>query len=166
MTWRFLPLIDPTVDRLLPRDSDSHISSREVTAVRQWMNDSKKTFHLMRDHMWHCVEILGGFWGVKINQNRHAINVQATRLFYHVDHKMEYGFDQTLLTQYIWPLAINDSVRIKKKENHLYVMSIKHFFLNDSWHMTVIVVINFRIPAPSRLKDKGQITSPRSCIKK
>ena len=112
MTWRFLPLIDPTVDRLLPRDSDSHISSREVTAVRQWMNDSKKTFHLMRDHMWHCVEILGGFWGVKINQNRHAINVQATRLFYHVDHKMEYVFDQTLLTQYIWPLAINDSVRI------------------------------------------------------
>ena len=117
MTWRFLPLIDPTVDRLLPRDSDSHISSREVTAVRQWMNDSKKTFHLMRDHMWHCVEILGGFWGVKINQNRHAINVQATRLFYHVDHKMEYGFDQTLLTQYIWPLAINDSVRIKKRKS-------------------------------------------------
>ena len=60
MTWRFLPLMDPTVDRLLPRDSDSHISSREVDAVRQWLTESNATFHLMRDHVWHCVEILGG----------------------------------------------------------------------------------------------------------
>ena len=62
MTWRFLPLMDPTVDRLLPRDSDSHVSDREVAAVRQWLSRSKATFHLMRDHMWHCVEILGGIY--------------------------------------------------------------------------------------------------------
>ena len=60
MTWRFLPLLDPTVDRFMSRDTDSHISGREVDAVRQWLTESNATFHLMRDHVWHCVEILGG----------------------------------------------------------------------------------------------------------
>jgi len=61
MTWRFLPLMDPTVDRMLPRDSDSLITVREVEAVREWLTDSNATFHLMRDHWGHCsTEILGG----------------------------------------------------------------------------------------------------------
>ena len=37
MTWRFLPLLDPTVDRLMPRDSDSQISLRESAAVNEWL---------------------------------------------------------------------------------------------------------------------------------
>ena len=60
MTWRFLPLLDRNVDRLLSRDTDSHIFSREVDAVQQWLTESNATFHLMRDHSMHCVEILGG----------------------------------------------------------------------------------------------------------
>ena len=61
MTWRFLPLMDPTVDRMLPRDSDSLITAREVEAVREWLTDSNATFHLMRDHWGHCsTDILGG----------------------------------------------------------------------------------------------------------
>ena len=63
MTWRFLPLMDPLVDRILSRDSDTIISKREVTAVRQWLNNSTATFHLMRDHQLHCAPsrtFLGG----------------------------------------------------------------------------------------------------------
>lgn len=61
MTWRFLPLMDATVDRLLSRDSDSIILAREVDAVHQWMTESNATFHVMRDHKDHCYpEILGG----------------------------------------------------------------------------------------------------------
>jgi hypothetical protein len=37
MTWRFLPLMDPTVDRMLCRDMDSIITFREVSAVHQWL---------------------------------------------------------------------------------------------------------------------------------
>ena len=61
MTWRFLPLMDPTVARMLPRDSDSLITVREVEAVREWLTESNATFHLMRDHWGHCsTDILGG----------------------------------------------------------------------------------------------------------
>jgi len=60
MTWRFLPLMDPTVDRMLSRDMDSLITAREVAAVHQWL-DSDASFHLMHDHPFHCgLLLLGG----------------------------------------------------------------------------------------------------------
>jgi hypothetical protein len=60
MTWRFLPLMDPTVDRMLSRDMDSLITAREVAAVNQWLN-SNVTFHLMHDHPFQCgLLLLGG----------------------------------------------------------------------------------------------------------
>ena len=64
MTWRFLPLLDPTVDRFLSRDSDSLILNREVAAVMQWLSKSEATFHIMRDHADHCNEILAGKYGL------------------------------------------------------------------------------------------------------
>ena len=61
MTRRFLPLLDPTVDRFLSRDSDSLILNREVAAVMQWLSKSDATFHIMRDHTFHCnIKILAG----------------------------------------------------------------------------------------------------------
>ena len=63
MTWRFLPLMDPTVDRMLSRDMDSVITVREVAAVDQWHNKSNATFHLMHDHPDHCSSyFLGGIY--------------------------------------------------------------------------------------------------------
>ena len=60
MTWRFLPLLDPMVDRMLCRDLDSLVTAREVAAVNQWL-DSKSTFHWMHDHPGHCSSnFLGG----------------------------------------------------------------------------------------------------------
>lgn len=60
MAWRFLPLLDPLVDRFMSRDTDSELIDREIDAVRQWL-DSDATFHAMRDHPWHCnVDMLGG----------------------------------------------------------------------------------------------------------
>ena len=66
MTWRFLPLLDPLVDRFLSRDTDAELLDREVDAVRQWLTESDATFHVMRDHPWHCtVDMLGGNIGNK-----------------------------------------------------------------------------------------------------
>jgi hypothetical protein len=60
MTWRFLPLLDPTVDRLMSRDSDSLVLNREVDAVQQWLTQSNATFHVMRDNKVHNRVMLGG----------------------------------------------------------------------------------------------------------
>ena len=59
MTWRFLPMLDPMVDRLMSRDADSPLLQREVVAVQEWLN-SNETFHVLRDHPGHCVPMLGG----------------------------------------------------------------------------------------------------------
>jgi hypothetical protein len=65
MTWRFLPLMDPTVDRILSRDTDSLITAREVAAVNQWLN-SNSTFHMMHDHPLHRGHLLlGGITDIK-----------------------------------------------------------------------------------------------------
>jgi hypothetical protein len=64
MYWRFLPASDKNVECMLSRDCDSRISEREVLAVKEWIK-SDKLFHIMRDHPYHDVPILGGMWGVK-----------------------------------------------------------------------------------------------------
>ena len=57
--WRYLPMMDPQIDRLMARDMDSEVNSREVSAVHEWL-DLNKTFHVMRDHPGHKVPIMAG----------------------------------------------------------------------------------------------------------
>ena len=111
MTWRFLPLLDSSVDRFMSRDTDSIVLKREAEAVNEWLQ-SPVTFHIMRDHEKHCVPILGGLWGVKIHQNRTAIRQAAQRLFQFqlTSSEMKKGVDQALLNKFIWPLAVHSLV--------------------------------------------------------
>ena len=44
LIWRFLPVLDPMVDIVLVRDLDSRISTREVDAVKQFLNSEKVEF--------------------------------------------------------------------------------------------------------------------------
>ena len=64
MFWRFRALADPDVDIMLSRDADSRLWLREKEAVDEWI-ESDKSFHIMRDHKYHNVEIPGGMWGAK-----------------------------------------------------------------------------------------------------
>jgi len=59
MNWRYLPMLDQHVDRMLARDTDSEINSREAAAVYEWL-ESHYTFHVMRDHSEHSKPIMGG----------------------------------------------------------------------------------------------------------
>jgi len=45
---------------MISRDSDTYIIDRELAAVQEWMSSNEHTFHVMRDHPYHCIEILGG----------------------------------------------------------------------------------------------------------
>jgi len=111
LTWlpgkmqRFLPLIDPLVDIYMSRDIDSPILDREATIVRIWL-DSKQTIHIIRDHPYHSIPILGGLWGIKINRERLLIKYISQYLLspdivqcYSGEH------DQTFLEDYLWPHA-------------------------------------------------------------
>ena len=67
MMWRFLTLSDPLVDVTLIRDLDSNLSVREVEAVTEWLKSSAG-LHVMRDHVFHQMPILGaGIFSKKLN---------------------------------------------------------------------------------------------------
>lgn len=66
MFWRFYAAVDPEVDFMISRDTDSRLSIREKLAVDEWIV-SNKGFHIMRDHPYHRTQILGGMFGVKKN---------------------------------------------------------------------------------------------------
>lgn len=62
MFWRFFAA--DSNDIMISRDTDSRLGMREKAAVDEWLA-SNKDFHIMRDHKYHEIEILGGMWGVR-----------------------------------------------------------------------------------------------------
>lgn len=87
MFWRFLPCSDPSVDIMLSRDTDSRLSVREKAAVDEWLS-SDKLFHIVRDHPFHDVKIMGGMWGAKrgaISEMSELINDYIKGDFWQVD---------------------------------------------------------------------------------
>jgi hypothetical protein len=101
LTWRFLVLDEPGVDRFLLRDADSLVSAREAGAVNEWLR-SDRWFHLMRDTYTHSELLLAGMWGgcggvfKDIAKNLVLYSRQPPRLSARV-------LDQQWLREYAWP---------------------------------------------------------------
>lgn len=64
MFWRFLPAADSGVSAMISRDCDSRLNLREKEAVDVWLKQGTD-FHIMRDHPYHGIQMLGGMWGVR-----------------------------------------------------------------------------------------------------
>lgn len=64
MFWRFIPISSSNFEYVAIRDTDSRISPREIYAIKDWI-ESDADVHIMRDHPYHGVPILGGMWGIK-----------------------------------------------------------------------------------------------------
>lgn len=62
LLWRFEPLADPALRRVLVRDIDSVVSVKERVAVEAWIA-SGRHFHAMRDFHTHTDLVLAGLWG-------------------------------------------------------------------------------------------------------
>jgi hypothetical protein len=95
--WRFLPAADPSIDRFISRDTDSRLNVREKAAVDEW-TDSKKPFHVMRDHKNHDVPILGGMWGC-VGGFLPDLNDSISSWI----DKSSKGCDQKFLAAIVWP---------------------------------------------------------------
>ena len=106
MFWRFWASEDPDVDIFLSRDCDSRISEREATAVNEWLK-SDKDFHIMRDHPYHTVPILGGMWGCR---NGILRNIKVTKQIENWGRYSMKGCDQDFLGELIYPYVRNRSM--------------------------------------------------------
>lgn len=106
MFWRFWASEDPEVNIFLSRDCDSRISERESLAVTEWLN-SDKDFHIMRDHPYHNVPILGGMWGCR---NRLMKEINLIKMIDSWNKFGRKGIDQDFLGKNIYPLVVNKSM--------------------------------------------------------
>lgn len=105
MFWRFEPAADPSVDAMIVRDTDSRLGIREKLAVDEWLESGKK-LHVMRDHPYHQVPMLGGMWGCR--------PVLVPDLFDKINKHInsnpdEKGSDQHFLWSQIFPEFHKDS---------------------------------------------------------
>ena len=103
MFWRFWAAADPDVNIFLSRDCDSRLSSRESVAVNEWLV-SDKNFHIMRDHPYHTVPILGGMWGCRGGILR-SDKINILNLINNWSHFTIKGCDQDFLGQVIYPMV-------------------------------------------------------------
>jgi len=120
--WRFWASEDPDVDIFLSRDCDSRISEREATAVNEWLK-SDKDFHIMRDHPYHTVPILGGMWGCR---NGILRNINLSKLIENWKNHSVKGCDQDFLGQVIYPYIITRSME-HSEFNLRFGGEIRHF---------------------------------------
>lgn len=129
MFWRFRVIQDKEVDVMVSRDVDSRLSIREKEAIDEWL-ESDSTFHIMRDHPYHDVPILGGMWGTKVNDEiRELFKTQTDILVptlnsIPLDELNEKGYDQYFLWNMIYPKVVEDSIAHDAFFNQKYKNSV------------------------------------------
>lgn len=101
MFSRFAAAEDKNINIFMSRDTDSRISDREVAAVKEWL-DSDKDFHILRDHIYHTVPILGGMWGCR---NGILQDIDLMGLISKWKNHHTKGCDQDFLGSVIYPLV-------------------------------------------------------------
>jgi hypothetical protein len=106
MFWRFWAAEDSEVDIFLSRDCDSRFSDREIAAINEWLS-SDKDFHIMRDHPYHTVSILGGMWGCRNGLMRELGIIKMINDWNQYQRK---GLDQDFLGQVVYPLIKDKAI--------------------------------------------------------
>lgn len=100
MSWRFLAVLREDAEVVLFRDSDSIFTTRETTAVNEWLASSRDT-HIIRDHPYHKSPVMGGLLGVRGKALRLLASLVQQRMLSH--RLTEYGDDQVFLTKDLYP---------------------------------------------------------------
>ena len=115
MTWRFIPMADPSVKIMCSRDLDTVLYKREEDAVNYWMG-TEKTLHTMRDHPNHAHVVLGGMWCYRTKNNLTRATEILELMLKNAGKRNSLseaskGEDQSLLHKYLWPRVKNDSIQ-------------------------------------------------------
>ena len=118
--WRFRPLFEEGIERVLVRDVDSRITWRDVRCVNEWL-DSGKKFLNIKDHPSHYDwPIMAGLFGV--NGCSLPLSLVPIMEQYAVIH--QYISDQVFLARHVWDYMKTDVLELGFKENE---------WMMDSW---------------------------------
>ena len=90
---------------------------------------SDKKFHIIRDHPYHAIEILGGLWSIQnLNLGRIRFDILDYCLKNDINSYRGNDHDQNFLTHYIWPhlnmelVLVHDNFFDYNKNKHLIVV--------------------------------------------
>lgn len=64
MLYRFCAIDNPSVEVMCVRDTDSRVHERDQWTIREFVR-SPYLVHILRDHSFHTMPIVGGMWGMK-----------------------------------------------------------------------------------------------------
>jgi hypothetical protein len=133
MFWRYLPIGENGLSRIIFRDADSRILERDIWAIREWeLADSN--LHVIRDHPFHNTQILGGLWGVR-NE------VLDPELFWFKAKNFDTGFgqDQFFLAKHVYPLLKNSITshdaffKFEKKRTRILCPRVSGSYMGESF---------------------------------
>ena len=105
LNWRFIPLVDDTVECWISRDCDSRLSWRERRAVDEWLT-TDKSVHLMRDCHNHGYSMMAGMFGV----NNKLFHSRYGKMDLDNPYQQNREDDQLILHTHIWPKIIHDHI--------------------------------------------------------
>jgi len=153
MFWRFYVADDESVDRYIIRDLDSVFSWRERAAVDEWLI-SKRPFHILRDHFYHGIPMMGGMWGG--TKGKLPFTIQEICLEYSNMAKAK-GGDQDFLAKKVWPEV--------QKSGYVFLYNLFDAFLSFVPFSTCPLCLRYiahssntycddpqRLPFPTRLR--------------
>jgi len=106
---RFLPAMSPKNDVIVSRDADSRLLKRDYMAVMDWLNNSNKKAHMMRDHPFNKSPIMAGLWGVRDQILAKPEIVMKFAEYFRNPEFTKWSMDQRYLEKYIYPLLKNTS---------------------------------------------------------
>ncbi len=104
---RFLAGFNKNNDVVIFRDADSRLIQRDAEAVKEWLNNTTKSIHIIRDKETHK-KICAGLFGVR---NHIMCNNNIIAKYYEYFNKInsKWTIDEKYLNQVIYPIFINDA---------------------------------------------------------
>jgi hypothetical protein len=111
MVWRFMPIFEKGLERIIFRDTDSRFNDREVQAIRAW-EASGMLAHSMHDHEHHrSYPLFGGMWGIKgRSYTEGLLPNRYNDIVYLSESGVKRVGDMNWLRDRIYPHIINDTL--------------------------------------------------------
>lgn len=132
MLYRFCAIDNPDVEVMCVRDADSRVHERDQWTIREFVR-SPYLFHILRDHAYHTMPIVGGMWGLK----RGALSQSMSSLLQtRFTVSAKFNDDQLFLQDVVYP-----------KIKHLALVHTSNLY-RASVEETIV-----RIPFPVQKKD-------------
>ena len=155
MLHRFYPATEDDVSIMISRDTDSRLSVREKVCVDDWLNNSNKKVHTIRDTCVHQSQMMGGLWGVRDGHLKWIKPHLDAMLNSLKDGSGRKGLDQDFLNSkvYLYAVGCMDEYGNSLQENSPEVVAARNsgIWCSNMLSHDDIAFGNLRFPNNTRL---------------